>query len=110
MFYDEFCKQAIKMGKSPSACVVEAGFQKSALTRWKQGMTPRRATLLKLAEYFGCTVEDLTKEEPADDGKLSQIQQMLISSVMTMSDEDVSMLLILAKQLTARGKSQDADE
>lgn len=63
MFYDEFCKLANQFGKSPSACAVEMGFQKSSLTRWKQGMIPRRANLLRIADYFGVKVEDLLKED-----------------------------------------------
>lgn len=106
MFYDEFCRRANATGKSPSACAVEMGFQKSSLSRWKQGMIPRRASLLRIAEYFGCDADDLTKEKPADNDGLSDIQKMLIDTVRSLSDEDVSVLLILAKQLTARGISR----
>ena len=111
MFYDEYCKLCNGIGKAPSACAEDMGFQRSVITRWKAGSVPRYATMLKIADYFGVEPDVLNgvKKEPVED-KLSDIQQMLIDSVRQMSDEDASMLLILSKQLTARGKSQDVQQ
>lgn len=112
MFFDEYCKQCNAIGKAPTACAIEMGFHRSEVTRWKNGTTPRRANLLRIADYFGCSVDDLlggeTKKEPVEN-RLPDAHARLISLLPQMDEDDVSMLLILAKQLTARNKSQDED-
>lgn len=60
MFYDNFIKACNLRGKTPSAALSEAGIDKSAATRWKNGKKPTDATLHKLADYFGISPEDLT--------------------------------------------------
>lgn len=60
MFYDNFIKACNLRGKTPSAALVEAGIDKSASTRWKNGKRPTDATLRKLADYFGVSPEALT--------------------------------------------------
>ena len=69
VFYTNFVRLCNKNGISPSAAAEEMGFQRSVITRWSQGTTPRRATLEKVATYFNVTVEELVaddkKENPA---------------------------------------------
>lgn len=62
MFYDNFIKACNSIGKTPSAALSEAGIDKSASTRWKNGKKPTDATLQKLADYFGINPSDLTGE------------------------------------------------
>ena len=62
-FYDKFALKCNENGIAPSAAVVEMGFHKSELTRWKKGTTPRRANLLRMAKYFNCDVKDLEGDE-----------------------------------------------
>ena len=66
--------------------------------------------MFKLANYFGVSVDELqgNKKEPVED-KLSDAQKMLIDMIPNLSDDTASMLLILAKQLTVRNKSQDGE-
>ena len=110
MFYDEFCKLCNSKGVSPSACAEAVGLKRSIVTRWKGGSIPRDATMFKLANYFGVSVDELqgNKKEPVED-KLSDAQKMLMSMIPNLSDDTASMLLILAKQLTVRNKSQDGE-
>ena len=61
-FYNNFVKLCNSVGKSPSRVVLEIGGTKSAITRWKNGSSPTDATAMKLAEYFGVSVEELTGE------------------------------------------------
>lgn len=108
MFFDEYCKLCNSVGKAPTTCAIEMGFHKSEVTRWKQGTTPRRANLLRIAGYFGVEPDDLLKGEtkkPVQQDGQSEVKQMLNSLLSELSDEDASVLLILAKQLTARAKS-----
>ena len=63
MFFHKFVDLCNNVGKSPSAVAEEIGFQRSVVTRWSKGATPRQATLQKIADYFGVPVADLTAEE-----------------------------------------------
>ena len=67
MFYNNFVDLCNKVGKSPSAVAEEMGYQRSVVTRWSKGTSPRQATLQRIAEYFGVPVSELTadkKEKP----------------------------------------------
>lgn len=62
-FYDKYVRRCNDIGKSPSAVAIEAGTTKTSVNRWKNGSLPSDATLLKLADYFGCTPEDLRGDD-----------------------------------------------
>lgn len=61
-FYNNFVRLCNSVGKSPSRVVLDIGGTKSAITRWKNGSTPTDATAMKIAEYFGVSIQDLTGE------------------------------------------------
>lgn len=65
MFYDNFVRLCNKAGKKPTAVAVEIGLKKSASTSWKNGTIPTDANLQKLADYFGCSISELTSETPS---------------------------------------------
>lgn len=62
MFYDNFLKACNRVGKSPSAVVIEAGISKPAVTRWRKGSSPTAANLQKLVDYFDISKEELLGE------------------------------------------------
>ena len=66
-FYNRFVKLCNSVGKSPSRVVLEIGGTKSAITRWKNGSNPTDATAMKIAEYFGVSVQELTGEATVGD-------------------------------------------
>lgn len=74
-FYQNYLKYCALAGKSPSAVAVAAGSTKTSVTRWKQGSIPTDATLLKLADYLGVTMEQLTADEQDTLGTLSAVPQ-----------------------------------
>ena len=110
MFYDECVRLCNEIGKAPSSVAEDLGLPRSIVTRWKKGSAPRDSNLMKVANYFGVSVDELqgNKKEPVED-KLSDAQKMLMSMIPNLSDDTASMLLILAKQLTVRNKSQDGE-
>jgi transcriptional regulator with XRE-family HTH domain len=70
VFYDKFKLLCDEKGVSPKRAVTEMGMSNSLATKWKNtGATPNGATLGKIADYFGVSVEYLlgteTKKEPA---------------------------------------------
>lgn len=69
MFYDNYVRLCNATGKSPSAVAVEIGIAKPTVSRWKTGSVPNYATLMKVADYFGVTVAELTAENLPDIAK-----------------------------------------
>lgn len=74
MFYDNFIRLCAKENISPSAAAEEMGFYRSVVTRWGKGGNVRKATLERVANYFGVPVDDLIgddsvkKEKPTAQG------------------------------------------
>lgn len=90
MFYDKFIAQCNNINKSPSAAAEDMGFHRSEVSRWAKGVKPRRATLLKMAAYFGCDVSDLSgeeKKEPAPLDGLSEKETEFITKLRCASAE-----------------------
>ena len=67
LFYFRYVDLCNKINKSPSAVAEELGFKRSSVTRWANNSVPRQATLQKIADYFGVTVEYLKGEETKKD-------------------------------------------
>lgn len=90
-FYENYVKLCTSVGKSPSAVAVELKFGKPSVTRWKSGAEPRDATLQKIADYFGVTVEYLkgeeTKKDPATNGEVSSAKKALINLIVDLDEE-----------------------
>lgn len=58
-FYNNFVCLCVRNDISPSAAAIEMGFKKSNVTYWKNGRTPSDASLVKIANYFHVTVDEL---------------------------------------------------
>lgn len=63
MFYDNFVKLCAQKGVSCKRAVTDIGLSNSISTKWKNGAIPNGATLQKLADYFGVSVESLLSDE-----------------------------------------------
>lgn len=102
LFWENFVRQCEKIEKYPSYVVEELGFNKSAVTSWKNGALPRVASRKKIADYFGITVEELmgTKKEPAGDGGLDEQMKNIVSllSAATKEERDAVETLLESKK------------
>lgn len=69
MFWDNFVRLCNQAGKYPNTVAAEVGVKSTGtVTGWKNGANPRQTVLLKLADYFGVSVDYLLngeKENPA---------------------------------------------
>lgn len=59
MFYYNFVYLCNLNQISPSAAAEKMGFQKSVITRWSRGTIPTKANQMKIATFFGISVDDL---------------------------------------------------
>lgn len=68
MFYTKFVKLCNERKISPSAAAEQIGLSRAANTKWSAGQVPRKATMQKIADYFGVPVSYFS-EEPAETEK-----------------------------------------
>lgn len=101
MFYDNYLRLCNSVGKTPSAVALEIGLTKPSVSRWKSGSTPTDATLKRIADYFGITVDELLGKEkqPTKNGELSGVRKDLMDFADTLTDEKIEKYLRLMKTL-----------
>lgn len=56
MFKEKFIRLCNDRGEYPSAVCKKIGITPSAFSQWTDDTIPRRATLIKIADYFGVSV------------------------------------------------------
>lgn len=65
MFYDVFSAFCAKHNVSRNRVAMDIGLSNSTVTKWKKtGATPEGATLSKLSQYFGVTIDDILGNTP----------------------------------------------
>lgn len=62
-FKKNFIKICNEQGVSPSKVVEAVGLKRSAYSQWTDESVPRQATLMRIADYFGVTVDYLLGKE-----------------------------------------------
>ena len=104
MFYSNYVKLCSKLNKSPSAVGEELGFTRASVTGWGNGATPRKSSLIKIADYFGVTVTELMagvgeqENAPATEGEGSKEA----ASNFIKSTNDRAALLALINEATKK--------
>ena len=63
MFWENFFILCNNKGVSPSQVSADLNLSSGAITKWKNGATPRPSTIGKIADYFGVSVEYLLGNE-----------------------------------------------
>lgn len=103
-FYEKYLCLCNSINKSPSAVALELKIGKPSVTRWKNGASPRDATVLKIADYFGVTVAELMsgvgeqEKAPATEGEGSKEA----ASNFIKSTNDRAALLALINEATKK--------
>ena len=115
MFYDNFIKACTIRNESPSIVAEKIGLNRSSVTGWKNGATPKDATIQKLADYFGISKTDLTGETylkltgPVTPLPASSELQRLSNALEELNEEGREKLLDYAADLVASGRYKKAD-
>ena len=100
-FYDCYVRLCALKGVSLSRAAESVGLSRTSPNGWKKGKMPSDVTLAKLANYFDCTVEDLTGEtkKPTLSGEPNK--EALLAVVDTMTREElIEMLNKISQRLT----------
>lgn len=77
MFWESFFNLCRVKNKSPNAVAKELGISSGAVTSWKNGKVPHHSTLVKLADYFGVSVDFLLGRDTESDQKKSPPSKMM---------------------------------
>lgn len=88
MFKENFIKLCNKAGKTPTAVCAEIGLSNAAYSKWDEKSVPHRATLLKIADYFGVSVDYLLGR----DLSTAPEDARLISLIKTLTAEEKTAL------------------
>lgn len=63
MFFDRYTALCKKLGKTPTGVALELNVSRATVNYWKNGNAPKQKILLKIADYFGVTVDYLLGNE-----------------------------------------------
>lgn len=77
MFKQTFINLCNKKGVAPSAVCMRLGLSNATYSKWTDESVPRRATLQRIADYFGVTVDYLLGKEQ---------EKKPLSKVLSLSD------------------------
>lgn len=59
MFWNRFYSLCIQKGIKPNPLGSKIGISSGVITKWKNGTIPNGDTLIKIADYLGCSVDYL---------------------------------------------------
>lgn len=112
MFWDNFVRLCNQAGKYPNTVAAEVGVKSTGtVTGWKNGANPRQTVLLKLADYFGVSVDYLLNGEkenaPGSDAE-SEIYKLLAQVTPLQLEVINGILNMNTNQLNALKKLMDA--
>lgn len=102
-FYEKYLCLCNSINKSPSAVALELKIGKPSVTRWKNGASPRDATVLKIADYFGVTVAELMsgvgeqEKAPAAKGEGETKLAQFVDGFMRLTPQQKDTVLALIK-------------
>lgn len=107
-FYDNFLQLCNQKGISPTAAVVDMGFQKSVVTRWKKSV-PTDANKRRIADYFGVSVDYLLgneqKEEPQPEQiDLSDVELGFLGDYKELTEENKATVRDMVRLMRERQK------
>lgn len=100
MFYSNYVKLCSRLNKSPSAVGEELGFTRASVTGWGNGATPRKSSLIKIADYFGVTVTELmsgVEEQKEAPGISAEGSKETISNFISTTNDRAALLAIISE-------------
>lgn len=59
MFFDMFCQLCKEKGMSANGVAKDLSIASGTVSEWKKGRSPQNATLLRIANYFGVSIDYL---------------------------------------------------
>lgn len=105
MFWEILSKLCAENNTSPTSVITELQLSRGSVTSWKNGKVPHHSTLIKIADYFGVTVDYLLtgqKETPTAEGDERKTELMKLFSMLDDAGQDA--LIAIAQQMKKQDK------
>lgn len=109
MFKTNFINLCNRKGESPSHVCKEVGITPATFSCWTDESVPRKATLMRIADYFGVTVESLTEETVVKTESIapSTAQKFMESLPLdSLDDEELQKLVEYAEFLVSQKRKK----
>ena len=101
MFWNAFCAECDKINKKPNPIGKEIGVSSATISKWKSGTIPNGETLVRIADYFGVSIDYLLgRKDESEDTNKNQ------TNVIQPSDEMTTELIEVFKNLTTLQKAK----
>lgn len=108
MFKKIFISLCNEQRESPSAVCKKVGITPATFSGWNDNTIPRQATLMRIADYFGVTVEYLLGSEEEQPKEIMSFEkQQLHKKIDSVSDEEAKLFLSMFDLIL---KSKDNNE
>ena len=114
MFYDIYCDLCRQKGLTPSGAAGKIGFNRASITVWKNsGKAPKQDLLLKIAAFFGVTVDYLLEKEtaPAQFGRhrvdLSDVDFAFYGQFSELSEDDKETIMDMVRIMRQRRNREE---
>ena len=112
MFKENFIRLCNERGEFPSVVCKKIGITPAAFSKWTDESVPRKATLMKIADYFGVSVDYLLGNVPLDLQRFAEkekeptvtVDPKLLSLIDSMSAEELADLERYAEFILSRKK------
>lgn len=104
MFWDNFTNLCDMNNISPNAVAKKIGVSNATCTKWKGGSIPNGETLVKLSEYFKCSIDYLlgkTDNLKAYTDSESETERELISLITMLTPEQQELVLAQIRGILA---------
>lgn len=92
-FWNRFESLCQENGEKPTPLVKKLGIPAGSVTSWKNGSVPHHGTLLKIADYFGVTVDYLLGNEAKEKGATQ-----MVAPITELSPREVQVALAYRSQ------------
>ena len=94
-FKENFIKLCNQKGEAPTFVCGKVGLSNATFTCWTDESVPRKATLMRIADYFGVTVDYLLGKEdaPMTDASLSDSEKTMLTWFRSLSEDEQEAIL-----------------
>ena len=118
MFKENFIRLCNQKGVAPTVVCTSVGLSDAAFSKWTDDSVPRKATLQRIADYFGVTTDYLLngpKAEPDDTDEMTELLQelktrpemrMLFSLAKGATKEDVELAVAIIQRMRQSGDGE----
>lgn len=112
LFWDIFSKLCKDNNVTPTTVVKSFDISHGVITRWKNGSLPSADVLIKIADYFGVSVDYLLgkteeKQVTLEEQPVTGIEKELLELTADMDEDEKMAVLGYAARLVAKHKKED---